>query len=1283
MRKVFSCLLVLMVTIILSEKLSLVSAADSECSQKQCVNETSNCLLGFPMNLSSHNINITVTFCSECIIYIEADVSIHDTTDVTLQSLENGHTDLVCTQLAVGFKVVNVSNLHISNITFDGCGLTISTKEMDNMFVLIKAGLLISHCENVTLYNITVKNSAGAGLVFNQTYGMIRITNSSFEANCKNESVLAVAGGLYIEFVHNNTDSKTIPAAVYSIDDCRFVNNWCSVPSFTDGLGSSTKYDGFGKGSGMRLVFNQKASNNNVTITNGEFSNNSALWGGGIRVHYADVPKNNSILVKGSKFVKNKSMYNGGGIDIGFAAYYSEVITPNIVEFQKCTVQENEADVYGGGIRIYSSRNNKTIPMNISFTECTLSNNKARYGPAVDMLPRSVDTYNDGFLSSVSFHACNFTSNSVTNNSRSTNSSNTVFNHYEGGKGVFFCANFFVYFSGRTIFEHNIGSAMYLSSCKIRFESGAYVYYAHNTGYDGGAIVLFGASVLYVKDNSNILFVKNTAVRRGGAIMYFSNNEHDFVALKSCFIQYLGNLTVDNRSIELQFIENKAMYGQAIFASTLRPCHRLCIHKQESNWMVYNNTSIDVSFSCIGNFTFSEDTDTKKQISTSGEGLTSKSNLLSGPIPAIPGRELTLDFSMTDELSHPTYDTFFVSVKNINGGNVSIDPGYTYVSERKVVKLYGNPGELAELILTNAEFQPIVVAAHIQMKHCPPGFVLNEGSDAQKCVCSVDTQNKTYVGITRCSSQKRRAYLRSGYYAGYNNLNGPGIEEDFITGQCPRGFCRYDLNSSYLMNEFWLPEDNSAKQLDLLVCGQERTGKLCSKCRSNHSVFFHSTNYTCKANDHTCKLSILLYFVSELLPVTILFLFVIFYDIQFTSGSLNSLLFYFQMIDALVLDVKGIVQPHIAVSSIMKANKVIYGIFNLDFFTLDKFSYCIWSKASTLDILAFKYVTIAYSLILIIITVVLMKFCNPSIIRKIFPCSREQFSVKTSIIHGLVAFLVICYTQSTEVSLSILTPGHIHWIGSANDHKRSTVVYYEGDMSFMHTQHLKYAIPAIFFLITFTIIPPLLLVVYPLCYKLFALLKLEETSFSHFLCMVVPLEKLKPLFDSFQGSFKDKYRFFAGLFFVYRLSALMLYAVTDSLTLFYTLLEIQLIVTLTLHAVVKPYKLHSHNMVDIILLGLLALINAMTMYNYQKAYRSRRNFQLEINSVTSCQVFLAFLPLICFVIYDMKKVIEKGRYYYNVLMKKENEPANRGLMDTLTMLDIRERNYSESGYHRF
>ena len=288
-----------------------------------------------------------------------------------------------------------------------------------------------------------------------------------------------------------------------------------------------------------------------------------------------------------------------------------------------------------------------------------------------------------------------------------------------------------------------------------------------------------------------------------------------------------------------------------------------------------------------------------------------------------------------------------------------------------------------------------------------------------------------------------------------------------ITGRCPKEFCQYNLTSSYLQNEYKLPQNASKSLLDAYVCGQHRTGKLCGSCCSTHSVFFHSTNYQCKLNDYTCRLSVLLYFTSELLPVTVLFLIVIVYDVQFTCGALNSLLFFVQVMDAMIIDVQGIIETHAVINFFIKANRFIYGVFNLNFFTLNELSFCLWSTATSLDILAFKYVTISYSLMLIIVTVAVMKFCNPWMVKKLLFCIRTKVSIKTSIIHGLVAFLVICYSQNTKVSLSILTPGHIHWIGSTKNHKVSRVVYLNGDITFMGTEHLKYAIPAILFTVVF------------------------------------------------------------------------------------------------------------------------------------------------------------------------------------------------------------------------
>ena len=127
-------------------------------------------------------------------------------------------------------------------------------------------------------------------------------------------------------------------------------------------------------------------------------------------------------------------------------------------------------------------------------------------------------------------------------------------------------------------------------------------------------------------------------------------------------------------------------------------------------------------------------------------------------------------------------------------------------------------------------------------------------------------------------------------------------------------------------------------------------------------------------------------------------------------------------------------------------------------------------------------------------------------------------------------------------------------------------------MPFFGGSHLKYAIPAVFALVLITILPPVLLLVYPLCYKVLALMKLEETRVTRVLCRVVPLERFKPFFDSFQGAFKDNHRYFAGLYFIYRLIPLALLVFTSSKIDFFFCFEIQLILVLGLHALIRPYS---------------------------------------------------------------------------------------------------------------
>ena len=494
--------------------------------------------------------------------------------------------------------------------------------------------------------------------------------------------------------------------------------------------------------------------------------------------------------------------------------------------------------------------------------------------------------------------------------------------------------------------------------------------------------------------------------------------------------------------------------------------------------------------------------------------------------------------------------------------------------------------------------------------------------------------------------------MKRGYWFGYDGLF--ETEETLKSGYCPRGFC-FEKRSELF--------DSRNASLTQFICGKYRQGKLCGSCIANHSHYFHSSNYKCFANKN-CGVGFLLYLVSEILPVSILFVAVIFFNVRLTSGVVNGFIFFIQFIDTILIDANGLIPLHPILGVLTSAYLFVYRMFNLNFFTMDQLSFCLWKGANTLDVLAIKYITIIYSLLLVFITALLMKLCNITRFKlnAVFQLTSSGTSVKGTVIHGFSTFFVMCYSQCAKVTLFLLIPSNIYSVGSPNKHNTTKVVFYAGDYLYFHNGHLKYAIPALIIGIVLILMPLILLLIYPLCYRVFAILGIEETSFVKILCKVAPLEKMKPLFDSFQGCYKDKYRFFAGLYFLYRLVALISFLALDSLTKFYIALQIQLILMLALQATTYAYRKRSHNILDMLLFANLAIINALTMFNYKLAV-SDNNLRT-INILSGIQVFLIVLPLLyilCFVCSNIVMRIKMNK------AKKEED-----LTDTLGLIDYRE-----------
>ncbi len=896
---------------------------------------------------------------------------------------------------------------------------------------------------------------------------------------------------------------------------------------------------------------------------------------------------------------------------------------------------------------VSESSNNNIASNKITFDGCTWRENSAIQASAVYLYPHNLGSFNNaGYLPTPTFKNCHFHDNVVLDD------------YYmkwktEGG-GCFMSTAYKVRFENRITFSYNSGSALYLVSSIVSVKSGSNITFYGNRGYNGGAIALYGLALIHIHDNTNFSFVNNLAEARGGAIYQRNIDSLDSKSLKVCFIHYYNPFLSGDKNITFTFNNNSVnsndcysrQYGQSIFLYSIKSCIRTI--------NLLNLTQMNRYHSKHSVVKFIFENSSRKEISTEGTKFVMKQSINSSQkLLIIPGKVTDLPVTVNDDFDEEVCTVYQAIVRDSKGSTVSIDPGYVQVFNNSIL-LYGNPGVEGNISLSISRNTEIRISFLLQK--CPPGFILD---NRNACICSANFQNKTYLGILRCDESAFKAKLERGYWAGYNisSTDEQGSEYNLVSSLCPKRYCYASRGKM----EIDLPGTSSVEEMERVVCFKNRIGFLCAQCSNNYTAFYHTEDFNCMPK-HLCKWGWLFYLASEILPATILFVVVIVTDIQFTAGNIQGFVLYMQIFGTLRINANRQVWLEKTTYSFLQVLKFIFNFFNLSFFDKNIFSFCLWESASSLDIIAFKYVTIIYSLSLVVITVAILNCKSVGIQRCLMKIRRSKKKVNISIIHGLSGFLVMCYSQCTKTTLMILTPVVIR---SKEMQWLRTVTFYNGDFPFMRGRHLLYAIPALTFLMTMILIPPLIFLVYPLCYKVLSFLGLEESKFSKILCAIFPLEKFKPFFDSFQSSFKDKHRYFSGLYFLYRLSTLATFIFCDNLTNFYTLVQIQFTLMLLAHAWVQPYKKHWHNQLDAFIFGTLSIINSITLFNF---YRKSEVKLVELLGVF--QILFAYLPLLYMIIYTVRSLLLKLKHCCTPRRNTEVESSLSHTRDEMSMLTV-------------
>ena len=366
----------------------------------------------------------------------------------------------------------------------------------------------------------------------------------------------------------------------------------------------------------------------------------------------------------------------------------------------------------------------------------------------------------------------------------------------------------------------------------------------------------------------------------------------------------------------------------------------------------------------------------------------------------------------------------------------------------------------------------------VHLMECPLGFPLSPIQG--KCIC--DPASHHYDMECKINSHRFWRSANSRAWIGFidNASSKSGV---MYHPNCPIGYCSHrDVN---------ITSNTSDNQ-----CGPHRTGLLCGECEEGYSLTLGDGK--CVQCSNTYLLLILPLALSGLLLVAILFAL----DLTVTEGSINGIILYANVIA---------MNRTVLLSGETRYLYIFLAWINLDI----GISTCLFNGMEAYSEIWLQFVFPVY---LWVIVLVIIQFYRK------FPSLANRLGGGNAV-KVLATLLLLSYTKLQRTVVTILSFTTLEYPDGEVRH----VWLYDANVEFFKGKHLYLGIAGILVLV-FLIVP------YTLCLAFFQ--QLQACSGNRLFQWV---NKLKPVFDSYAGPYKDKYRFWTGMLLVARTLLLILF----------------------------------------------------------------------------------------------------------------------------------------------
>ena len=456
----------------------------------------------------------------------------------------------------------------------------------------------------------------------------------------------------------------------------------------------------------------------------------------------------------------------------------------------------------------------------------------------------------------------------------------------------------------------------------------------------------------------------------------------------------------------------------------------------------------------------------------------------------------------------------------------------------------------------------------------------------------------SFTGVLLCDGMKAYIEVESFLTIQQN--------QNIISTSPSKSFNLYQGNNVTKPGYRLLPENIS--ELNHFMCGPlNRKGYLCSDCIDGFgpsmSKIEHANQcYECRGNHW----GMMLYLAIVFLPLTLLYLLILIFQIRMTSAPIPCFVMYSQLVVIAFSFNEGKLSDELSTviftktgntRAVTKVILVLYGIFDLDFISHAVPLFCVSKDLRLYHRVFLGYITAFYPIMLILITWICIELHDRNFrmivflwrpFHRCFVRLRRGWDTKNDLIDVFASFLLLSFVKIMYQTVIMFSVTRLDTYSLSGEH-----LYYSYvsniDNSIPITS-AKYIIPVISAAVTciiFYLLPILLLVLYPFgtFRRMLSKLRLDRISLTIF------TEKFHCCYrDCLDG--KRDMRYFSGIH--YFLVIPLLFCPTLMSNIFkFNLLFISgtiLLIAALLIALCRPYKKMYMNVCDTLLLSHLAMI---------------------------------------------------------------------------------------------